>query len=554
MRLLLCADSSDDPLLSNDYRVGDLSSLQREGRYEHAKSAVASGDHDVYLIDALFSGGRGVNLAQAAARRGSRPVIVLARRSDPGFESKMLARGIADVLVRAEITPALLERSVRHAAARSARERRTERSDPAAPTVGLPAFEFRLQNAVARARRGLGGAALLAVRVRPDAAPEAAPDPGMRAVLQGDALERVRSSLRDLDTICRVEGILLALLEDPDPRFIAAHAADHILQEMSMPFGVRGRPLNVVSSIGVSVFPDDGGDAQALLESAKQALDDASESGQNVFRFATSPMTGLATRRIALERTLERAVEREEFTIQYQPQIDLATGRLVGVEALLRWKDPELGSVDPGEFVPLLESADLIEEVGEWVLRTACRTASGWASSGDAIKVSVNVSAKQFALGDVVGVVQGALAESRLPPELLTLELTEGVMLDSTPEVRGALGTLRERGVQIAVDDFGTGYASLRYIKHFPMDIIKIDKEFVRGLPLNTENAAITNAIAALAHSLGLMVVAEGVENEAEAEFLRDLRCHLGQGYLHARPMEADEFDAWRRSAHSKAG
>jgi len=196
----------------------------------------------------------------------------------------------------------------------------------------------------------------------------------------------------------------------------------------------------------------------------------------------------------------------------------------------------------------LLENADLIEEVGEWVLRQACRQAASWAKAGDPLKISVNVSAKQFVLGDVVRVVQSALAETKLPPELLTLELTEGVMLDTTPEVRQALDVLRRSGIRVAVDDFGTGYASLRYVKHFPMDVIKIDKEFVRGLPLNTENAAITNAIVSLAHSLNLMVIAEGVETEAEAEFLRDLRCPIVQGFLHARPMEAGAFADWRRA------
>jgi len=194
----------------------------------------------------------------------------------------------------------------------------------------------------------------------------------------------------------------------------------------------------------------------------------------------------------------------------------------------------------------------LIEEVGEWVLRTACKQAAAWAAAGAPLKISVNVSARQFILGDVARVVQSALADAKLAPELLTLELTEGVMLDTTPAVREALRIIRQTGVRVAVDDFGTGYASLRYVKHFPMDVIKIDKEFVRGLPLNTENAAITNAIVALAHSLNLTVVAEGVENEAEAEFLKDLRCRYVQGYLHARPMVAERFAEWRRARSTK--
>ena len=304
---------------------------------------------------------------------------------------------------------------------------------------------------------------------------------------------------------------------------------------------MRGKQLALTPSIGIAVFSEDGErrrDAHAPC--AKEAIGLATEAGGNTFRFPSSPTTGLVSRRMALERALERALEQEDFLLEYQPQIDLETDELVGAEALLRWRDDNLGAIEPSEFVPLLESADLIEEVGEWVLRTACRQAAAWAAGGEPLKISVNVSAKQFILGDVVRVVQSALAETKLAAELLTLELTEGVMLDTTPAVRDALRIIRQTGVRVAVDDFGTGYASLRYVKHFPMDVIKIDKEFVRGLPLNIENAAITNAIVSLAHSLNLTVVAEGVENEAEAEFLRDLRCRIVQGYL-ARATDAAE-------------
>jgi EAL domain-containing protein (putative c-di-GMP-specific phosphodiesterase class I) len=421
-----------------------------------------------------------------------------------------------------------------------------------APTVGLPGLEFRLQNALARARRGLGGAAVIAVECT---APDAErPDPGLLALLQGDALERLRGCLREVDTIARAQNTLFALLEDAEPRVLAAHAADRILHELGMPFQVRGKGLKLLPSVGVAVHPDDGDTAAAVLESARRALREAVRDGGRVFRFRTSPETGRAARRIALERALERAVEREEFRIAYQPQVDTSTGRAVGAEALLRWTDPELGEVPPGEFIPVLESASLIEVIGEWVLRHACADASAWARGGQPLKMSVNVSARQFVLGDIVGVVMAALEESGLPPHLLTLELTEGVMLDSTPEVRTAIDRLRALGVRIAIDDFGTGYASLRYIKHFPMDIIKIDKEFVRGLPLNTENAAITNAIVALAHSLGLAVVVEGVETEAEAEFLRDLRCTVFQGFLHGRPMPAEAFVQWHAARRSQVG
>jgi EAL domain-containing protein (putative c-di-GMP-specific phosphodiesterase class I)/GGDEF domain-containing protein len=549
IRVLFCSDSRDDRLSS---LLNANHGVEWETTYDGAKLAMEKDEHDVYFIDALFGGGRGSGLAQAIARRGARPVIVLVRRTDPTFEAKTLARGIADVLVHADLSGPVLERSIRHAIARSSRERRVERTDQAAPTVGVQALQFRLENAIARARRGFGGAAVLAIRWDQSARAAERPDPGVVALLQGVALERIRSCLRDVETLSRVENTFFVLVEERDPKFRAGRIAERALMELSVAVMVRGKPWTLVPSVGISVLPDDGDDAETLLKKAKEALAEAAEAGGNGFRFPTSPMTGLVSRRMAIEHALERALEREDFLLEYQPQVDLDTNDLVGAEALLRWRDEKLGVIEPSEFIPLLENADLIEEVGEWVLRRACKQAAAWASAGEPLKISVNVSAKQFVLGDVVRVVQSALTDTKLPPELLTLELTEGVMLDTTPAVREALEVLRRSGIRVAVDDFGTGYASLRYVKHFPMDVIKIDKEFVRGLPLNTENAAITNAIVSLAHSLNLTVIAEGVETEAEAEFLRDLRCGIVQGFLHARPMEAARFAEWRRTRAGK--
>lgn len=551
IRILLCAENRDEHLAS--LFVG-VHQVDWESSYEAATSALERDEHDVYLIDAVFGGGRGVNLAQALARRGTRPVLLIARRVDPTFEAKTLARGIADVLVPSELTAPGMERAIRHAVARASRERRVERSEPSAPAVGMQALLYRLENAITRARRGFGGAAIVAIRWDLPTLPDDAPESGIASMLHGVALERIRTCLREVETLSRSDNVFLVVVEDSDPKFRTGRIAERILVELGVPAPVRGRPVSPVPSVGIAVYPDDGEDAESLVKKAREALAAAAEAGGNVFRFPSTPLTGMVSRRMAIERALERALEKEDFRLEYQPQVDLSTNQLVGVEALLRWQDEALGAVPPAEFVPLLESADLIEEVGEWVLRHACRQAAAWHQAGDPLKISVNVSARQFVLGDVVRVVQSALSDSGLPANLLTLELTEGVMLDTTPEVRESLRVLREVGIRVAIDDFGTGYASLRYIKHFPMDSIKIDKEFVRGLPLNTENAAITNAIVALAHSLDLSVVAEGVETEAEAEFLRDLRCHVVQGYLHGRPMPPAELEKWRKDRARDSG
>jgi EAL domain-containing protein (putative c-di-GMP-specific phosphodiesterase class I) len=549
IRVLFCSDTQDDRVVG---LLNGAHQVDWQGSYEQAKELVERDEHDLLLIDALFGGGRGGSLAQTVARRGARPVIVLLRRPDPVFEAKTLARGVSEVIVHGELSGPLLERSIRHSIARASRERRAEHSDQVAPVVGMAALQYRIENAAARARRGLGGAAVLAIHSEPPPRPDERIDAGVTAMLQGVALERTRSCLRDVETLSRADGTIFVLVEEEDPKFRAGRIAERALFELSVPVTVRGKPLAPNPSVGIAVFPDDGSDAEALLAKAREAVALARKAGGTVFRFPSSPMTGLVSRRMAIERALEGAIERDAFSLAYQPQVDLDTDEHIGAEALIRWHDEELGSVEPSEFVPLLESADLIEEVGEWILRTACKQAAAWVAAGEPLKISVNVSAKQFILGDVARVVESALAESKLSPSLLTLELTEGVMLDTTPAVREALRSIRERGVRVAIDDFGTGYASLRYVKHFPMDVIKIDKEFVRGLPLHAENAAITNAIVALSHSLGLAVIAEGVETEAEAEFLRDLRCPLVQGFLHARPMAAGPFAEWRRSWAAK--
>jgi EAL domain-containing protein (putative c-di-GMP-specific phosphodiesterase class I) len=222
------------------------------------------------------------------------------------------------------------------------------------------------------------------------------------------------------------------------------------------------------------------------------------------------------------------------------------------VEALLRWRSAELGGVPPTEFIPHLEADGGIVLVGEWVLRQACEQSRRWLDRGEPICFSVNVSAQQFASSDVEGLVRRVLAEFELPPGLLGLELTEGMLLESSDAVRAALSSLRDLGVKIAVDDFGTGYASLAYLKKFPMSAIKIDREFVRGLPLDAENSAITSSIVGLAHSLAFEVVAEGVETEAEEEFLRSLQCDIVQGFLHARPMLAADLEGWHEATFGR--
>jgi EAL domain-containing protein (putative c-di-GMP-specific phosphodiesterase class I) len=266
-----------------------------------------------------------------------------------------------------------------------------------------------------------------------------------------------------------------------------------------------------------------------------------------MFGFHSALMNDRAGRRLALERALVGVVDRNELRLEFQPQIDTRDGSLVGAEALLRWHNPRLGRIAPVEFIPILEATGQIEEVGAWVLRAACKQAAEWARNAQPVRVSVNVSARQLRDGSLSLAVNQALQQAKLAPQLLELELTETVLVENPTSTREMMDALRRTGVRVALDDFGTGYASLAYIRHFPMDVLKIDRQFVRGLPVDAENAAITSAITALARSLRLELVAEGVETEAEEEFLHSLHCHVVQGYRHARPMSNSDLVEWRR-------
>ncbi|HCP45253.1 MAG TPA: hypothetical protein DIU15_04395 [Deltaproteobacteria bacterium] len=289
------------------------------------------------------------------------------------------------------------------------------------------------------------------------------------------------------------------------------------------------------------------GDASTLTKAADTAMCRAKESGGNAFRFFTPEMHVAVANRLSLERDLRKAIERDELVLHYQPQVDLVSGDVVGMEALVRWRrgsDEQL--VPPGHFIPIAEETGLIEPIGEWVLRTACSDNSSWAKNGvGPLRVSVNLSVRQLRPDQLARTVKEALRSSGLSPELLELEVTESLLMDDVDAARVALGELKELGVRISVDDFGTGYSSMNYLKRFPIDTLKIDQTFVREVPADPDDTAITTAIIALGHGLRMDVVAEGVETEVQLEFLKEQGCDRAQGYLMTRPIPPMDFENW---------
>ncbi|MGH8728023.1 MAG: sensor domain-containing protein [Burkholderiales bacterium] len=356
--------------------------------------------------------------------------------------------------------------------------------------------------------------------------------------------QRLLACVREGDTVARQGGdefvVVLPGITDAED---AARVAEKILDALPQSFLIEQQEFHVTPSIGICLFPDDGSDVETLKRHADTAMYQAKESGRNKYRFFTGRMNEAAQERMLLENNLRRAVRQKEFTLFYQSQIDLSSGDIVGVEALVRWQHPEKGMVAPAEFIPIAEDTGLIVSLGEWVLNEACREAKGWQTAGlPAVKVTVNLSARQFREKDLLESVRAALDSAELDPSFLELELTESVVMEDADVTVTTLEALNALGVQLAIDDFGTGYSSLSYLKRFPIHKLKIDQSFVRDVTNDPNDAAIASAIIALARSLKVKVSAEGVENEEQLAFLREHGCEEGQGFLFAKPVPGYEF------------
>lgn len=358
--------------------------------------------------------------------------------------------------------------------------------------------------------------------------------------------QRLQKGIREQDTIARIGsdefGIVLNAVHD---LAAAGVTAGRLMELLALPLEIQGRTVSLGCSIGISVFPQHGADADSLIKNAEAAMHCAKDEGRNSFRFFAEAMNGKAAEQLALETGLRSALANHEFFLVYQPEINLASGRMTAMEALIRWRHPELGLVPPDQFIPIAENSGLILPIGEWVLRTACGQLQRWRSEGISIvPVAVNVSAVQFRNGRFCSLVREVLREFCLPPEYLELELTEGLILSNASPTSSVLSELKNLGVRVAIDDFGTGYSSLSYLKQFRVDKLKIDRSFVRDLPADGDNAAITAAIISMAKSLDLSVIGEGVENEEQLTFLRERQCDEVQGYYFSKPVTPDEMKA----------
>ncbi len=357
---------------------------------------------------------------------------------------------------------------------------------------------------------------------------------------------RLRGQLREMDMVARLGGDeFVVLLERNTHPEDAGRIANEIITWLNKPWQLsKGVEVRIGVSIGISIYPEHGGTSEALLQHADAALYQAKQEGRGCFRYFSEKLTRDARERIQLEARLHQALRLEQLRVHYQPQIDIADGRIVGAEALVRWQDPDEGLIAPERFIPVAETTGLIGEIGQWVLRQACLQGRAWMDAGLApMTLAVNLSPRQFLHGDICAQVESALAESGFPPERLELELTEGALMECGDDAVAILQRLRRLGVRLAIDDFGTGYSSLAYLKHFPLDVLKIDRSFIRDIPFEPDDMAIAAAVITMGHTLGFRVLAEGVETDAQLAFLKERGCDLYQGYLASRPLAADAFE-----------
>lgn len=563
IKVLLVEDDEDDYIMTRDLLSeieGTNYELKWVSTFNEAIEEVNRGDHDIYLFDYRLGERTGLELMQKAIEDGCRaPIIILTGQGDKEIDVQAMKLGASDYLVKGQFNSLLLERSVRYAIERKRTEEDIYRMAYYDILTNLPnrvLFKDRLMQAIALAERHNRLLAILFLDLDNFKRINDTFGHYMGDQLLKSIAERLKNCMRKcdsltrqnpcdmIDTIARLGGdeftMILSEIRSVED---AAKVAQRIFDALTQQFTLNTYELFVGASIGIAIFPHDGRDFDTLLKNADAAMYHAKAEGRNNYQYYRQSMNATALDRLTLENQMRKALDRNEFTLYYQPQVDVKTGSVIGLEALIRWMSPEKGMISPGEFIPIAEETGLILPLSDWVLQTACTQSRALQKAGFLnIPVSVNISSQQFQQKNFPGTVKHILEETGVRPKDMILEITESTIMQNTDTVFTTLYELAKIGLRLTIDDFGTGYSSLSYLKRFPLHAIKIDRSFIKEISTSPDDAAITRAIISMAHSLKIKVVAEGVETRHQLAFLCEQGCDEVQGFLFSRPVPAEEI------------
>jgi len=554
MKLLLVEDNlSDAEFFAATLRRHEAAKFELTHVCTIAEGIRALGEQEfaVVLLDLNLPDASGMECVEAIqSADASIPIVVLSGQDDEEFAVSILNKGVQDYLVKWEGKGRAIFRSIRYAIERKRSELRLSYLAQYDALTGVPNrqyFQDQLKRATARARRSGTKVALFFLdldqfKVVNDKFGHLAGDRLLR-----EAAQRLSRAIRSGDVLARLGGDEFAVMAEGMVTARETEAIAHgLLTAIDAPFEIEGRKVVVTTSIGITLYPNDHSDTTMLVKNADIAMYQAKEQGRNNFKFFTAHMHAELLRYHQFEHDIKNALDNEGFDVVYQPKINMTSRRIEGMEALLRWNCPDRGPVSADQFIPVAEESGHIVPLGYWILEEACKALRKWQDEElPVVPVSVNVSVRQFQQADFPQQVYRILSQYELEPDMIELELTEGLLMEDTAGARQCLQDLKAIGVHISIDDFGTGHSCLAYLRKFPIDILKIDRSFIGEIGEGEDSSIIVQAIISLARSLGLKVVAEGVENVGQAEFLVQHGCHVAQGFLYGRPIAAQNIIPW---------